>query len=183
MTATREAWLSDAWRAVQTSFSIDAGDAALSVGHPARATRRVRLVDVVTDAEGNRQVYVSPYLADPAEILAVILWAACEASTDATRRTAESARARVGFHEPDRGDIIPGATLRESLVTLAQSFDPYPHVYTDPDAARRATQTTRMLKVTCEHGHEPYVLRMTRRQYDRGAPICPLCYSSMALSA
>lgn len=44
-------------------------------------------------------------------------------------------------------------------------------------------QTTRMLKATCGCDPDPYILRLTRKQAERGMPRCGLCSEVMVLDA
>ena len=42
-------------------------------------------------------------------------------------------------------------------------------------------QTTRMLKATCACDEDPYIVRITKKQADRGMPKCGLCDGAMFL--
>lgn len=178
---TREEWLTDAAAELVRRYALTMSQRLprCSVGHPARQGRSIRLTEVVTDAEGFRQVYVSPYVSDPAEVLACLLYALAECVEG---RTPWALRESLGFTDVRRG-VFPLPHLASQLLLIAGTLPAYPHVYTDPAATRAATQTTRMLRVSCESGHEPYLLRMTRTQAERGLPRCGVCDARMTLDA
>lgn len=48
-------------------------------------------------------------------------------------------------------------------------------------ATSHPKQTTRMLKASCDCDPDPYILRITRKQVERGAPRCGLCGERMTV--
>ena len=96
---------------------------------------------------------------------------------------------------------VAGDDLKVDLTRLvAWRLGEYPHgalnstgrlIRTGPDGepipvpgggASHPKQTTRMLKAECPCDEaDPYIVRITRKQYDRGAPKCGLCGGEMAL--
>ena len=98
----------------------------------------------------------------------------------------------IGWTDPAHA-IVPNdaiiARVQRAVDATVSELGTYPHEYVDVVAT--AVQTTRLLKVVCTGpttgpigAHDPYILRMSASQYDRGAPFCGIdgCAMPMRLS-
>jgi len=171
----REAWLTAALPHLARRFPVLVDiddDVRVSCGYGPRASRRVRLVSVEWDTSGVRQVYVSPLLDSAPEVLAVLAYGVT--SSRAVRRS-------LGFTGAcgDSDPVVPSPELCESLEALAAMLDAYPHAHTDPSATASRVQSTRMLKAECEPCG--YIVRLSRTQLERGAPLCGVCARRMTV--
>lgn len=130
-------------------------------------------------ADGAHETFLSPVLADPVEVGAVLVHelvhhaVGVEAGHKGKFRTLAVA---VGLTGPMRATSA-GKALGERLHALAESIGPYPHATLSGGAGRKK-QSTRMLKVTCTDCG--CIARMTRQWLDDvGTPTCG-CGGSMA---
>jgi hypothetical protein len=145
------------------------------------------------------EVFISPEDADTASMLETVLHELIHVTLDCEDghkgRFAEIAT-RLGFNGP-MTSTPPSVELKAELFTIAATLGEYPGsamilparvpagqpVPVGPDGrpitihSGPGTQTTRMLKVSCQHPHcdaNGYTVRMTRKWLDTyGAPICP----------
>lgn len=130
-------------------------------------------------ADGAHETFLSPVLADPVEVGAVLVHelvhhaVGVEAGHKGPFRKLATV---VGLVGPMRSTTA-GDELRERLHALAGQLGPYPHAVLSGSEGRKK-QGTRMLKVTCaECG---CIVRMTRQWLDEaGAPTCA-CGGAMA---
>lgn len=78
----------------------------------------------------------------------------------------------IGLEGPAKATSA-GTELCEYFKELAARLGPYPHSALELSMRDVKKQTTRLLKVGCEK-HE-YIIRVTRKCMDIGAPLCPIC--------
>jgi hypothetical protein len=65
-----------------------------------------------------------------------------------------------------------GEPLRDWIKEkLVEKLGEYPHAEIDPTEIPK--QGTRMLKIVCAAGHEPYIVRASKKVIEQGLPACP----------
>lgn len=72
---------------------------------------------------------------------------------------------------------VPSAGLAETLDVIVSDIGEYPHAALNVAIGAPKTQTTRMLKVECVPCE--YVVRLSRKVLDMGAPLCGVCEERM----
>jgi len=152
---------------------------------PSRATRHVQVGDLVRDADGSTLGLVSPLLSSSLEVATVVYWLIVRrdyVTGGLTSRRAADSLAGAGFNAPFTR-CVPTEELIDRLAscveTVVANYGEYPAA--DVNLTTRPTQSTRLLKVMCNNIHEPYIVRMSASQFDRGAPMCGVCRSYMYL--
>jgi hypothetical protein len=158
--------------------------------------------------DGRAHIFVSPILDEAPRVLDVLahelVHAIDENESGHKGRFARLAKA-IGLTGPMTATVA-GDDLKADLTRLVSwRLGTYPHgalastgriVRTGPDGlpipglpgvpgggASHPKQTTRMLKAECPCDEaDPYIVRITRKQFDRGAPKCGLCGESMSLA-
>ena len=189
MIATREEWLGalvDALRPAFAELGYPLPDRIrVSCGWPSKSalsSKSKRIGEAWSakcSADGACETFLSPCLADPVEVGAVLVHELVHHAVGVQhghkgpfRRCATA----IGLVGPMRATSA-GPALGERLQRLSDAIGPYPHgalVGTDG----RKKQTTRMLKVACEDCG--CIVRMTRQWLDQvGAPTCA-CGGAMA---
>lgn len=155
---------------------------------PSRSTRRVVLGDFARQTDGTRLALVSPLLSSSLEVACVVYWLLVrsnyymwDARTLTNRGNSETLQ-NAGFNMPFN-QCIPTERLLDTLEACVNAYvarvGEYPAADVNPEARR--TQSTRLLKVVCHNIHEPYILRMSASQFERGAPKCGVCGYDMTL--
>lgn len=138
-----------------------------------------------TTADGSRPIFISPYIADPADVLSTLAHEICHAflPPDAKHKGPFKKLATLIGLEGKMTATVAGDDLALALTVLADELGPYPHVKITPTT--KPIQTTRMLKATCDEtldhfddDSEPepcgYTVRLTKKWIDEaGYPICP----------
>lgn len=186
---TREGWLDDAVMRLRPAFTragVALPDAVkVSVGFPSKYSTGARLValgqcwDASTSADGVAQVFISPLLDEPVQVLAVLVHELVHAAIGCEHgHKAPFKRAAVALGlEGKMTATVAGPALTATLTALAEALGEFPHAKLTPGTQDKK-QTTRMLRVTCE-GCD-YLCRLTRKMLDAlGAPICPGCNDRM----
>lgn len=193
---TREEWLAELVEELRRDRTFgQTGCMVVTVlpSFPARSARSVLLGDIAQQ-EGDRQpvLLVSPLIATSLEVALVTYWLLVRrynALYDRNRLASERAgrlMGYAGFTFPFK-QCVPTEHLIDRMGALVDRLvnriGEYPS--SEVALARRPTQGTRLLKVSCsglEYGHDDYILRMSAAQYDRGAPHCGVCGSRMSLA-
>lgn len=157
--------------------------------------------------DGHFHIFVSPTLDDAPRVLDVLLHELVHAAdgneSGHKGRFAQTAKA-LGLAGKMTATVA-GEDLAAELRTLvAEDLGEYPHGALNPDGRIIKTggpegepgdgdepkgtptshpkQGTRMVKVSCGCDEaNPYILRMTRKQIERGLPGCGLCGQRMAV--
>jgi hypothetical protein len=180
---TREAWLAAALVAVRARFA--------ACGHPCAARIRVSLgfaagsrkpsrIDgnvhwAESSADQTHEMFVSPMLADPVEVIVTIVHEVCHVAAGMECGHGvpfQRVAAALGLKAPWRStpaDLELLAWSRE----LAEQLGPYDHAKLIPGGR---TQPTRMIKVKCGvKGCKcgGYIVRTTRKWLNMGPPACP----------
>jgi hypothetical protein len=194
--STREGWLSlaagvigDRW--FDEHFVVP--PLRVSVGWPSKGAtaRRKRRIgecwspDAASD--GVAQIFVSPYLADGVAALETLVHEMVHAVVGLECKHGpvfRRAAARVGLEGPATATQA-GPELRAWLADYVAAH-PYPHAGLNPAGAPVKKQTTRMIKAVCvssecanDGGGDPYLVRLSRAQLARGAPLCGACGEEM----
>jgi hypothetical protein len=186
---TREGWLDDATERLRPDFiratTPIPDEVKVSVGFPSRhalGRRRVaagQCWDAKTTGDRIAQIYISPLMEDPVEVLAVLVHELVHAAIGCKhghRAPFKRAATRLGL-EGKMTATVAGETLLVRLRELADALGPFPHSKLTPTATA-ATQTTRLLKVACDRCE--YIARVTRKMLTmHGPPVCPSCMESM----
>ncbi len=178
---TREDWLRAATDALRPHFASARltipAEVRVSCGLPSRGafSDKGRNIgqsfssDATTD--GSRQVFISPTLHLPAEVLACLTHELVHAVDDCEHKHGPEFRKlahSVGLTGKATATVA-GPTLVAVLESIASTLGPYPHAGFDPKKITKP-QTTRLRKVGCACG---YLARITKRWTEVGLPTCP----------
>lgn len=187
MTATlnREMWLNQFAAAARPSISRwlnDGGDEEsalrISCGYAPnrRSTTGAALIPPMASDDFTAEVFVSPALADKAEVAAALLPLLVAAYAGDWRK---GATYRNGLQACG----LNAATLPRWAAEIVESMPAYPHAKVEVDGL--AKQTTRLIKAVCYgdlmngEAHDAYIVRLSRSTLEMGAPICPICNSTL----
>lgn len=181
--ATREQWLSAA--VVKLREGIFAPDhtvpeVRVSVGWPGgRGPKQNRIGECWqpdSSADGIGQIFISPVLSDPVEVLATLTHELVHAINHKDgdnghrapfKRIAES----VGL-EGKMASTHAGEALAEKLEAIGNMLGKYPHAAISLESKPKV-QKTYQLKAVCAYDDE-YKVRMTQKMADDwGMPLCP----------
>jgi hypothetical protein len=151
----------------------------------ARKARRIgECWTVAASTDGVNEVFISPLLDDPVEVAQVLVHEMihvadnCEHGHKGPFVVAMKALGLEGKPTATEAGDLFRAAIKPVLKTVGK----YPHKRMDPTVGAKK-QSTRMVKVECpgcEVDGEPYVIRMTRKQIERGCPVCPFHEVQMA---
>jgi hypothetical protein len=134
-------------------------------------------------ADSHYEIFISPDLIEPAEVLGVLVHAlvhACLPDDAGHGIKFKEAATRVGLEGKMR-HAMPGPILRETLERVAEAVGPLPHAKLDfsarildrpPPADRPKKQSTRMLRAECPSCG--YTVRLASKWLKVGAPRCPV---------
>jgi hypothetical protein len=189
MIATREQWLGalvDALRPTFAELGFPLPERIrVACGWPSKSalsakSRRIgEAWSARCSADGAHETFLSPCLADPVEVGAVLVHELVHHAVGVEhghKGPFRKCAVAVGLTGPMRATTA-GPGLAERLQHLSAAIGPYPHAQLDANAGRKK-QTTRMLKVAC--GDCGCLVRMTRQWLDTvGAPTCA-CGGAMA---
>lgn len=181
----REQWLQDLTEAVRPKFDEIGmplpADVAVTCGWPATGgtSRKQRTIGQCwarsQSSRGVNEVFISPVLDDSVEVAQVLVHELIHAADDCKHGhkgpfvTGMKALALGG--KPTATTVTPEFT---AWITPLLPGD-YPHKRMEISGGLKK-QSTRMLKVSCpdcEIEGDPYVVRMSQKQIDRGCPLCP----------
>jgi len=182
---TREGWLNRAVEALREHVFIPAGEhvppVRVSVGWP-KGGRKVigQCWKTTAAADEVSQVFISPVLHEPAEVLETLVHELVHAVDNCEsghrgefRRIAKE----VGL-EGKMTATHAGAELLATLMEVAEELGEYPHAALTPALSGVKKQGVRMLKVVCPE--DGYIVRTTQKWLDIGTPTCP-CGTTMEL--
>lgn len=206
-TLNREQWLTRAFRLVvlhdmnPTSPTYRMLDdrlerVAVLPSFPNRTTRTGAVLhDRQTTTDARTVLAVAPTLAENAEVVAVLDYMATrwrsETSYNPARPSSwERARLAANGYGPRYDQVIPGpealARITDTTAAVVEALGDYPAEAVS--TAVRRPQTSRMLRLVCNGParstgatHDPYILRMSQTQLDRGAPLCGICHARLAV--
>lgn len=176
---TREAWLLLAIDHLRPTFSAIARQLPIgtrvSVGHPLGSRRAIgQCFPSRAAVDGRHQVFISPRLDDPIEVLAVLIHELVHVVDDCRsghRGQFSSIAKALGLVGP-MTSTSASPQLEARLQRLAVRLGTYPHAALGIASGAKSKQTTRMVKVVCPDCG--YLARTTRYWIDlKGAPWCP----------
>lgn len=191
MYSTREEWLTAALAEVRPIFETAGHPPAQAIrvtcGFPSNARRTGALGECWADtasADRTMEILVSPVLADPVEVLAVLLHEVAHTTPGAMNHGAAFAAAAgsVGLKAAGTGRQPWKATALESpsrYVDILEGLGSYPHATLTMNG--KAKQATLMLKAQCPTCG--YTVRLTRKWANLGLPVCPQDGDTFALEA
>lgn len=175
---TREAWLNAAIEALRPLFTQLAAvdlpaEVRVSCGFPGGGSARKRIGECwpTKASDGVAQVFVSPVLDDPIQVLGTLVHELIHAWDDCKNghKRPFSRVARAMGLEGKMTATTVGDELRAVLAEIAGELGPYPHAALDL-GLRVKKQSTRMLKVECPACG--YTLRTTAKWLEVGVPTC-----------
>jgi len=182
MESTREEWLNCAILALkphfaQHNFTLPEAIRA-SCGWPSKgATSKRRVLGQCwrpnTSANRTWQIFISPVLDSPLDVLATLVHELCHTVSDDKHGPMFTRAARAVGLVGKPSATLPNADLTQVLRYITQELGPYPHarLYTPQTLS---PSPTRLLRTQCpECG---YIARVTHKWLSSaGAPICPQC--------
>ena len=175
---TREAWLLRSIEWLSPAFAAIGRPLPqgirVSVGHPLTSRADGQCFPSRDAADRRSQVFISPRIDEPVEVLAVLLHELVHVSDDCRSghrgQFARTAKA-LGLVGP-MTSTTASPELKASLRKLATILGTYPHAALVSSREAKPTQSTRMVKVTCPACG--YLARTTRYWLDlMGPPWCP----------
>ena len=186
--ATREAWLNALAGRLRARF-VEVGAALpdavrLSCGWPSKgatSSKNRRIGECWSQhcsADGTREVFISPTLADPVEVAGVVVHELVHAAGYMGHGADFAKVARALGLTGRMTATVPGDALVAELTALTAELGPYPHATLTPGENERK-QTTRLLKVQCPDEDCGYTVRVTAMWLEIGFPSCP-CGEVMA---
>lgn len=198
--AYREAWLAAAVEHFKPTFEAHSyplqAQVRVTCGWPSRGglARRKRVIGecwpTTYSEDGANEIFVSPILADPVEVAAVLVHELVHAAvtTPGHREPFRSLALKMGLQGPMRSTTASSA-LRERLNVLSRRLGPYPHatlgtasddtMHAPLDVPSWKPQGTRLLR--CAYPSCGYIARITQRWIAVGLPVCP-CGTSLVPS-
>ena len=187
---TRESWLRAATRAL-TPYFASCGlsipeNIRFAIAFPSTGRNGARIGECwhsSTSDDGNFEIIVRADIADPVEVLGVLvheLIHACLPPDAGHGKDYKLAAVKVGLEGKMR-HAMPSQLLRPRLVELAESLGVLPHAKLNIDRGRDnrpadtpKKQRTRLLKAECGGDGCGYTVRITAKWVDDiGAPLCP----------
>jgi len=190
MHSNRDSWLEAAVKELRPDFAAIGfplpAEIRTSVGFPFGGRGgKLKTIGQCWDAQfiddKVTQIYISPTLGDPVEILAVLVHELVHAAVGCAcgHRGAFRKAALAAGLEGKMTATTAGDALKARLQKLAADLGTLPHCKLDPSGRKK--QGTRMLKAECEPCE--YAVRLTRKMIDNhGCPICPSCGEQMVES-
>jgi hypothetical protein len=180
---TREAWLR-AGADVMTPWFDEAGKPLtapirLSIGFPSArglSTKNRAIGEcwaVTSSKDKTAEIFISPLLDDPLEVLAVVLHEMAHAVLGP----------KVGHRKPFAKLVktlgldgkatatTPGLLFMDRIKPVLADLGPLPHHRLTPMSGNLKKQTTRMLKCACDDCG--YTIRISKKWLEVGPPICP----------
>lgn len=176
----REAWLTEAGVEIGSLLvqnGLEVPTYRVSVGWPSKggtSAKKRRIGECwrpEASEDGISQIYISPVLENPADVLSTLVHEILHALTPGEGHRGEfvAAAKTVGLLAPWTSTPV-GDELKAALAEIAERLGEYPHVKLTPGVQGKV-QSTRMLKVMCPDCE--YTVRMTRKWLDVGNPSCP----------
>lgn len=172
---TREEWLIKAVEMLSKIFEAQGfkvPPVRISVGWPGAKSRKGlhstvgQCWNAVSAKDGVQQIFISPILNDPAEILATIMHELVHA-VDGCKSDHKAGFKRIAVLVGLEGKMTAtraGATLLAVFPKVLEALGKYDHAALDPGMPVGRVQTNKHLKIVCAVC--PYQSRTTRKQID-----------------
>lgn len=176
---TREEWLNSALALIRAHIWNTADKAVplntrVSCGFPGGASRKAigQCWAQESSADGSVEIFVSPTVADPETVLAILVHEAIHAAVGiAAGHRAPFKRAAIAAGlEGKMTATVAGESLRSLIHSWIGALGIYPHATLT--MGDRKKQSTRLLKASCACG---YTVRVTAKWAVEGAPYCGVC--------
>jgi hypothetical protein len=179
---TREAWLLALAMRLRPSLekagATVPAEVRLSCGWPSKgatAARNRRIGEcwhAQCSADGTREVFISPTLADAADVAHVVEHELIHAA-GFMGHGADFKRVAVALGLTGKMTAtVPTDAHRAELAALVAELGPYPHATLTPGDGDKK-QSTRLLKVQCPDDECGYMVRVTAKWLEVGFPTCP----------
>lgn len=180
---TREQWLAAAVVAMTPLFKANGYEVPkvrVSCGWPSSrglSSKKPTIGecwDTKASADKVHQIFISPRLKDPVEVLATLVHEVVHAVVGLKEKHNKvfGKCARAMGLEGKLTATHAGEELRKSACDWAGKLGDYPHAQLNPGYRPTKKQTTRLIK--CECPKCGYNVRVTRKWLDEsGAPLCP----------
>ena len=182
---TREQWLRDLTDAVRPKFLEISmplpNDVAVTCGWPSKSAtaRKQRRIGECwarsASSRGVNEVFISPVLADTVEVAQVLVHELIHAADD-NKHGHKGPFVKAQKALQLGGKPTATTTTPEFIAWITPLLaGEYPHGALTPGEGQKK-QGTRMLKVACpdcDAEGEPYIVRMSATQLERGASLCP----------
>jgi hypothetical protein len=187
---TRESWLRAATRGL-TPYFASCGltvpeNIRFAIAFPSTGRNGARIGECwhsSTSDDGNYEIIIRADIADPVEVLGVLVHELIHAILPADAghgKLYRDAAIKIGLEGKMR-HAMPSQLLRPRLVELAESLGALPHAKLNIDrgrdnrpADRPKKQRARLLKAECGGDGCGYTVRITAKWVDEiGAPLCP----------
>ena len=169
---TREDWLNIATKALRPQFTTLPERVLVSCGFGSKRSALGQWHNGTSSRDKvSHQVFISPVLDEPLDVLATLVHELCHAALTGTGHRAPFQRLATshGLVGPWKA-TKPGPNFRERYERVLALLGPYPHPALSLGEGKK--QTTRMLKAEC--GNCGYTVRITRKWVDHvGPPHCP----------
>jgi hypothetical protein len=188
---TRESWLRAATNELRPYFESSGyplpQKIRFAIGFPSTGRRGRRIGECwhsSTSADEHFEIFIRADIADPGEVLGVLVHELVHAVVPIHAkhgRLYRAAAVKIGLDGPMM-HAMPGILLRKRLDDLAALLGPLPHARLDIDrgadnrgpADRASKQTTRMLKAECQDDSCGYIVRVAAIHVRHiGPPHCP----------
>lgn len=122
-------------------------------------------------ADGHNEIFVSPVVAEPMEVAAILVHELCHAATPgAGHKGAFVAAARALWLEGKATATVGGQAFRDNVGALVEGCGPYPHASLNVGLVHKP-QSTRLIKAWCPACG--YTVRLTEKWASTGLPECP----------
>jgi hypothetical protein len=135
-------------------------------------------------SDGSHEISVSPVIDDVFVVFATLLHELCHASTDGDGHQGRFPTViRKVWLEGKPTSTYGGEAFKRNFTDMVESLGTYPHASLNVSRVTK-TQTTRMIKATCEEtifnddGDREvcgYTVRLSTKWADVGLPKCPRC--------
>ena len=174
----REEWLNRAVESLREHVFEPVGEVVppvrVSVGWP-KGGRKVIGQCWKTDAADDEvsQVFISPVLSDPAEVLETLVHELVHAVDNCESGHRGEFR-RIALDVGLAGKMTSthaGPELLIKLMAVSEELGEFPHAALTPALSGVKKQGVRMLKVVCPD--DGYIVRTTQKWLDIGTPTCP----------
>jgi hypothetical protein len=176
MYKTREEWLGSAVEEVRALFGINGyplpEKIRVTCGFASKGGRGKVVGEhwaPDSSADATHEISVSPTIAEPVEVLGILMHELCHSATlgDGHKGRFPSAIRSVWLEGKPTTTTV-GQKFKENFASLLEELGAYPHAVLD--ARQHIPQSTRLLKAVCTDCD--YTIRLTRKWATLGLPTC-----------
>lgn len=193
---TREEWLNNFVTVARDLFEANGytvpENVRITCGFPSNAAtaRKNRSIGECWDSAASNgnvfEIFISPVLDDALQVAAVAAHELAHATVGlkAGHKAPFAKCVRSIGLEGKATATVAGPAFAAWFAAQDNSLGGYPHQALNATSAKKK-DSTRLLKVVCPHcaaEGEPYIVRMSSKAFERGAPICPIHGEDMLLA-